>query len=246
MISSYVGENPHLNSIPSGELEVDLVPQGTLAERSEPVVQVSLILPQLSGNRHRRRKEIRDFNGTKAVLETSLTADVAFVKAWKGDRHGNLIFKTTAPISTHDGNGQKVTIAEVEELVDAGELDLTKSTPLDICSTDFRFQLWPIERVTSTSPKPSNGNQHDFKQNDIVRRVAQELQDGFYVNLGIGYPLRLPTTSPKAWRWFFTLMVFLGSALSYEAKKIRISSVTQTVTTLAGSSFFSMRLICND
>ena len=127
MVSSYVGENQNFASqMLSGELAVELVPQGTLAERIRAggAGIPAFYTPTAVGTQVSEGKEVRDFNGVKAVLETALSADFAFVKAWKGDTHGNLIFRATArnfnPMMAMAG---KITIAEVEELVPAGELD---------------------------------------------------------------------------------------------------------------------------
>ena len=127
MVSSYVGENKNFEQqFLSGELQVELVPQGTLAERIRAggAGIPAFFTPTGVGTLIAEGKEVRDFNGTKAILETALTADYSFVKAWKGDTHGNLIFRSTArnfnPMMAMAG---KITIAEVEELVPAGELD---------------------------------------------------------------------------------------------------------------------------
>ena len=127
MISSYVGENKTFaKQFLSGELEVDLVPQGTLAERIRAggAGIPAFYTPTGVGTLVAEGKEERVFNGKKYILEEALTADFAFVKAWKGDTHGNLIFRSTArnfnPMMATAG---KITIAEVEELVPAGELD---------------------------------------------------------------------------------------------------------------------------
>jgi len=127
MISSYVGENKTFaKQFLSGELEVDLVPQGTLAERIRAggAGIPAFYTPTGVGTLVAEGKEERVFNGKKYILEEALVADFAFVKAWKGDTHGNLIFRSTArnfnPMMATAG---KITIAEVEELVPAGELD---------------------------------------------------------------------------------------------------------------------------
>ena len=127
MISSYVGENKNFaQQFLSGELEVDLVPQGTLAERIRAggAGIPAFYTPTGVGTLVADGKEERTFNGKKYILEEALTADFAFVKAWKGDTHGNLIFRSTArnfnPMMATAGT---ITIAEVEELVPAGELD---------------------------------------------------------------------------------------------------------------------------
>jgi 3-oxoacid CoA-transferase subunit A len=127
MISSYVGENAEFErQLLSGELEVDLIPQGTLATRcmaaayGMPAVWVRAGV----GTEVAEGKEVRNFNGTDYLLEYAFDADFAIVKAWKGDTHGNLVFrKTTRNFNMPMAMAGKITIAEVEELVPAGELD---------------------------------------------------------------------------------------------------------------------------
>jgi 3-oxoacid CoA-transferase A subunit len=127
MISSYVGENKHFEGLfLSGELEVELNPQGTLAERIRAggAGIPAFFTPTGYGTVVADGKETRDIDGRMYVLEHALTADFAFVKAWKGDTDGNLVFKATArnfnPMMATAG---RITIAEVEELVEPGELD---------------------------------------------------------------------------------------------------------------------------
>jgi 3-oxoacid CoA-transferase subunit A len=127
MISSYVGENDEFErQMLSGELEVDLIPQGSLAERCRAggAGIPAFFTPAGFGTEVAEGKEVRIFNGKPHILESALTADFAIVKAWKGDTEGNLVFKATArnfnPMMAMAG---KITIAEVEELVPAGELD---------------------------------------------------------------------------------------------------------------------------
>ena len=127
MISSYVGENAEFErQMLSGELEVDLIPQGSLAERCRAggAGIPAFFTPAGYGTEVADGKEVREYNGKPHILESALTADFAFVKAWKGDTAGNLIFKGTArnfnPLMAMAG---KITVAEVEELVPAGELD---------------------------------------------------------------------------------------------------------------------------
>jgi 3-oxoacid CoA-transferase A subunit len=127
MISSYVGENKEFErQMLSGELEVDLVPQGTLAERIRAggAGIPAFFVPAGYGTEVAEGKEVREYNGKPHILELGLTADFAIVKAWKGDKSGNLIFRHTAnnfnqPMAT----AGKITIAEVDELVEVGELD---------------------------------------------------------------------------------------------------------------------------
>ena len=127
MISSYVGENDEFErQMLNGELEVDLIPQGSLAERCRAggAGIPAFFTPAGYGTEVAEGKEVRVFNGKPHILENALTADFAIVKAWKGDAAGNLIYKATArnfnPMMAMAG---KITIAEVEELVPVGTLD---------------------------------------------------------------------------------------------------------------------------
>ena len=127
MISSYVGENKEFErQFLSGELEVELTPQGTLAERIRaggagiPAFYTATGYGTLVAE----GKDVRNFDGKPYVMERALTADFALVKAWKADRHGNLVFRKTANnFNAVMATAAAVTIAEVEELVEPGELD---------------------------------------------------------------------------------------------------------------------------
>jgi len=127
MISSYVGENKEFErQFLSGELEVELCPQGTLAERIRAggAGIPAFYTPTGYGTQVAEGKETREWNGKPCVLETSLVADVAIVKAWKGDKHGNLVFRMTARnFNPMMATAARLTIAEVEELVEPGELN---------------------------------------------------------------------------------------------------------------------------
>jgi 3-oxoacid CoA-transferase subunit A len=127
MISSYVGENAEFErQLLSGELEVDLIPQGTLATRIQMAGMgiPAFYTPAGYGTEIAIGKEIREFNGKKYLMEDALHADFAIVKAWKGDKYGNLIFrKTTRNFSTSMAKAGNITIAEVEELVEPGQLE---------------------------------------------------------------------------------------------------------------------------
>lgn len=127
MISSYVGENAEFErQLLSGELLVDLIPQGTLATRlmAAGYGMPAIYTPAGVGTEVGEGKEVRNFNGKDYLLEHAFDIDFSIVKAWKGDTHGNLIFRKTSrnfnPLVAMAG---KITIAEVEELVPAGELD---------------------------------------------------------------------------------------------------------------------------
>jgi 3-oxoacid CoA-transferase subunit A len=126
-IGTYVGENKMLESmVLTGKIQLDLVPQGTFAERIRAAGAgiPAFFTPTGVGTIVAEGKETREFDGRAYVMELALKADFAFVKAWKGDRIGNLVYRKTArnfnPIMA---TAAKVTIAEVEQLVEPGELD---------------------------------------------------------------------------------------------------------------------------
>lgn len=130
MISSYVGENAEFErQMLSGELEVELIPQGTLAERSRATAAgiPAFYTPAGYGTEVALGKEVREFNGKIYLLEHAFNADFAIVKAWKGDAMGNLIYRaTTRNFNMPMAGAGKITIAEVEELVPVGTLDPEK------------------------------------------------------------------------------------------------------------------------
>jgi len=127
MIASYVGENAEFErQMLSGEMEVELIPQGTLAERARAAQAgfPAFYTPAGYGTEVAEGKEVREFNGKMHVLEQAFEADFAFIKAWKGDEAGNLIFKGTARnFNPNMCGAAKITVVEVEELVSAGSLD---------------------------------------------------------------------------------------------------------------------------
>jgi len=127
MVATYVGENQLFEKLAlSGEIEVELVPQGTFAERIRAggAGIAAFFTPTGYGTLVAEAKETRDFDGRMYVLERGLTADFAFVKAWKGDNWGNLVYRKTArnfnPVMA---TAARVTIAEVEHLVEIGQLE---------------------------------------------------------------------------------------------------------------------------
>jgi len=127
MVGSYVGENKEFErQFLAGELEVELCPQGSLAERMRAAGAgiPAFYTPTGVGTLRAEGREVREFAGREYLLEEALPGDFAFVKAWRGDTHGNLVFRKTArnfnPLAA---KAARITIAEVEELVPAGELD---------------------------------------------------------------------------------------------------------------------------
>ncbi len=161
MVSSYVGENKEFErQFLAGELEVELNPQGTLAERIRAggAGIPAFYTPTGYGTLVAEGKETREVGGRMCVLEHAIRGDYAFVKAWKGDRWGNLVFRKTArnfgPMMAAAG---KITIAEVEELVEPGELDPDQiHTPGIYVQRIFRGtgHRKPIEQRT-TRPRPA-------------------------------------------------------------------------------------------
>lgn len=127
MISSYVGENAEFErQLLSGELEVELVPQGTLATRCLAAAygMPAVFTPAGVGTEVAEGKEIRHFDGKDYLLEMAFKADFSIVKAWKGDRMGNVVFnKTARNFNEIMAMAGKINIVEVEELVEPGELD---------------------------------------------------------------------------------------------------------------------------
>jgi 3-oxoacid CoA-transferase subunit A len=160
MISSYVGENDEFErQMLSGELEVDLIPQGSLAERCRAggAGIPAFFTPAGYGTEVAEGKEVRMFNGKPHILESALTADYAIVKAWKGDTEGNLIYKATArnfnPMMAMAG---KITIAEVEELVPAGTLDPNQiHTPGIFVQRIFKGEKFE-KRIEQRTVRPKN------------------------------------------------------------------------------------------
>ena len=160
MISSYVGENAEFErQLLSGELEVELIPQGTLATRcmAAGYGMPAIFTPAGVGTEVAEGKEIRNFNGKDYLLEYAFDADFAIVKAWKGDTAGNLIYKSTArnfnPIMAMAG---KITIAEVEELVEAGELDPDQiHTPGIYVHRIFQGEYYE-KRIEQRTVRPKN------------------------------------------------------------------------------------------
>lgn len=158
-IGTYVGENKLLEAmVLAGKVELDLVPQGTFSERIRAggAGIPAFFTPTGVGTVVAEGKETREFDGRVYVLEGALSADFAFVKAWKGDRLGNLVYRKTARnFNPLMATAAKVTIAEVEQLVDVGELDGDLiHTPSVYVKRIFQGELYErrIERRTVRKP----------------------------------------------------------------------------------------------
>ena len=244
LVCSYVGENHLLEDlIIEGHLSVELVPQGTLAERIRcgGAGIPAFYTPAGVGTEVAEDKEVRVFEGKKYLLETALTADYAFVKAWKGDTEGNLIYKGTSrnfnPVMAPAG---RVTIAELEELVPAGPIDPNEiDTPGIYVQRIFQGSNYikPIEDFAATA-------QSEEDQKEIIaRRLAKEIKDGDYVNLGIGIPTRVSNHIPAGMKVILQSengMLGIGplAEVGFEDPDL-INASKRAVTILKGGAFFS-------
>ena len=254
MIATYVGENKLFEKLVlSGELEVELNPQGTLAERIRAggAGIAAFFTPTGYGTMIAEGKEVREFNGRPHVLERGLRGDFAFIKAWKGDRWGNLVYrKTSRNFNAVMATAAETVIAEVEQLVDIGEIPADQvHTPGVFVNAIFqgtnyqkRIEKRTVRKRASTHeqiPVAASGT----KQELIARRVAQELRDGYYVNLGIGVPTLVANYIPAGMEVILQSengMLGVGPfPWEGEEDSDLVNAGKETVTEIPGTAYFS-------
>jgi len=262
-VGSYVGGNPDLErQILNREVEIDLNPQGTFAERMRAAGSgiPAFFTPTGVGTTVAEGKTVMEFGGRPCILETALSADFAMIKAWKGDREGNLIYRESARnFAPLMAMAARCTIVEVEELVEPGEIDPDAVHTPGIFvqriyqGLDYRLDI--EKRVTRPAGSPASGTDVcppgeegaiGWTRRQMAWRAARELGSDTYVNLGIGLPtLVAEYLPPERHVRLHSENGILGLGphpTEEEVSPYLVNAGKETVTVQSGASFFDSSL----
>lgn len=247
MISSYVGENPLFEKqFLDGVLELELTPQGTLAEklRAGGAGIPGFYTKTAYGTQMAEGKELKEFNGETYVLEQSIVADLGIIKAQKADKSGNVVFnKTARNFNPVCAKAAKIAIVEAEEIVEVGELD-PEEIHLPGIYIDRIVQCVELKKEIefATVSDGDAAKKPNERREWIAKRLTKELEDGYYVNLGIGIPTLVANYLPEDVH--ITLhsengLLGIGPfPKSEDLDPDLINAGKQTITAITGASYF--------